>query len=90
MFMAYTVKLKPSAVASLTKLPQDLQKTIGAKISELEQLPRPYGAKKLKSSQGYLRIRTGDYRIIYEVDDKKREVLVRVIGHRRDVYRGSK
>lgn len=88
--MAYTIKLKPSAIASFTKLPQDIQKAISAKISELEQSPRPYGVTKLKGGRGYLRVRTGDYRIIYEVDDKKMEVLVRVIGHRRDVYRGQK
>lgn len=88
--MAYTVKLKPSAASSLAKLPHDIQKAIGAKISELEQAPRLYGVKKLKGSRGYLRIRAGDYRIIYEVDDKKMKILVRVIGHRRDVYREQK
>jgi mRNA interferase RelE/StbE len=50
--------------------------------------PRPPGAKPLKGHRPWLRVRVGDYRIIYDVDDAARVVTVAVVGHRREVYRG--
>lgn len=48
--------------------------------------PRPYQTKKLKDSP-YYRLRVGDYRILYLVDDTKRQVVIEEIGHRKDIYR---
>ena len=50
--------------------------------------PKPRGVKSLKSHRPWLRIRVGDYRIIYDVNDAERLITVAVVGHRREVYRG--
>ena len=50
-------------------------------------MPRPAGVKPLKRHRPWLRVRVGDYRIIYDVDDTTRTVTVAVLGHRREVYR---
>ncbi len=55
-------------------------------IDELAENPRPRNSRKLRGKEGW-RIRIGDYRAIYEIDDEAREVLVLDIGHRRDIYR---
>ncbi|MEA1872434.1 MAG: type II toxin-antitoxin system RelE/ParE family toxin [Chloroflexota bacterium] len=55
-------------------------------ICDLEQEPRPRASAKLTGREGW-RIRVGDYRVIYEIDDQQRVVTVLHIGHRRDVYR---
>ena len=60
---------------------------ISQKILELEQNPRPNGVVKLSGSD-YWRIREGDYRIIYLIDDANKKITVTKIGHRREIYRG--
>jgi mRNA interferase RelE/StbE len=57
-------------------------------IANLGAIPRPLGTVALQGHRPYLRLRVGDYRIIYAVDDEARVVTVAVAGHRRDVYRG--
>ena len=59
---------------------------IRERILSLETEPRPVGSLKLTSDNGY-RIRTGDYRILYEIDDKMRTVKLLRIGHRKNVYK---
>ncbi|MES1217243.1 MAG: type II toxin-antitoxin system RelE/ParE family toxin, partial [Bacteroidota bacterium] len=57
-------------------------------ISSLAQNPRPLGVKKLKgSTEDLYRIRSGDYRVIYSVDDEIRIVDIRKVGHRKDIYK---
>ena len=56
-------------------------------IDDLEQNARPFGCVKLAGEPDLYRIRVGDYRIIYQVNDLKLTVLVLAIGHRREVYR---
>ncbi len=66
---------------------QQVQK-ISAAIDGLSEIPRPVGGKKLRGEMEYLwRIRVGDYRIIYLIEDKIKIVEIRKIGNRRDVYR---
>jgi mRNA interferase RelE/StbE len=60
---------------------------VDAKILALGQNPRPQGAKKLRDRDNLLRVRVGDYRILYRVEDDRLVVLVVRIGHRREVYR---
>lgn len=57
------------------------------KIQELEENPRPFGLKKLVAEENLYRIRVGDYRIIYQIQDKILLILVIKIGHRKDIYR---
>ncbi|HEY3662182.1 MAG TPA: type II toxin-antitoxin system RelE/ParE family toxin [Chthoniobacterales bacterium] len=57
-------------------------------IDELEQNSRPSGCVKLTGAPNLYRVRVGDYRIVYQATDARRQVLILSIGHRRDVYRG--
>lgn len=85
--MAYTVLLRPAAERERRNLPPDLRPHINAAILGLENDPRPSGAVKLTGHQKRWRIRVGDYRILYEVDDTSRHILITRIAHRREVYR---
>ena len=58
-----------------------------AAIELLADQPRPSGAKKLMGGGGEWRVRTGDYRVIYEIDDDVLHILVVAVGHRSDIYR---
>jgi mRNA interferase RelE/StbE len=82
----YCVRLKPRAEREMDKLPLAVAKRIWTKLFSLEIDPRPQGSLKLKGTDGY-RIRIGDYRIVYSIDDRERLVDVARIAHRREVYR---
>ena len=82
----YKITIKKSAAKELEDIPtRDLRKII-RRIKSLAQNPRPKGSQKL-SGQDRLRIRQGDYRILYFVDDKNFIVDIVKIGHRREIYR---
>ncbi|MBI3184065.1 MAG: type II toxin-antitoxin system RelE/ParE family toxin [Myxococcales bacterium] len=84
----YTVTILPEALRALEKLPKEVQRRIRDKIDRLAHNPRPPGVKALQGSErGYLRLRVGDYRLIYRVEDEQLLVLVVRIGHRREIYR---
>jgi len=84
--MAYKIAYKTSAEKSFSKLPKDIQKRIYAAVQHLADNPRPPGVKKLQSALELYRIRVGDYRVIYTIDEGELKILVVTIGHRRDVY----
>jgi mRNA interferase RelE/StbE len=84
--MAYTVRLKPRAEGELDRLPIPLARRIWEKLLRLEEEPRPPGSSKLEGSGGY-RIRVGDHRVVYLIDDRARTVEIVRIAHRREVYR---
>ena len=83
--MPYTVELTLSAQKQLSKLPNIIAERIEESLLELEENPRPVGCKKLKGRTAY-RIRIGDYRAIYTINDTVLTVIVIKIGHRREVY----
>ncbi len=85
--MTYRVEIAPSAVRQLRKLDRSTQRRLQAAIELLAGQPRPIGAKKLVGGDGEWRVRTGDYRIAYEIHDEVLLVLVVAVGHRRDIYR---
>ena len=85
--MAYRVELKPSAAKALARLPRRDQRRVARKIDALAEDPRPKAARKLSGAEALYRVRAGDYRILYQVQDDVLLVLVVRIGHRRDVYR---
>lgn len=85
--MAYTILLRPAAERDRRNLPPDLSPRITEAMVRLEDDPRPSGAVKLSGHQKRWRVRVGDYRILYEVDDAARQVLVFRIAHRREAYR---
>ena len=84
--MRYSISYKPSAAKALRKVHPTEQKRIVRAIEALAQTPRPPGAIQLTGGDGELRIRVGDYRIIYDIEDNVLVVLVLRIGHRGDVY----
>jgi len=68
-------------------LPEEIQPKIREKLNELKQNPRPYGVKMLKGKlNGSWRIRVGNYRIIYDIFDKEKTIVITDIGHRKDIY----
>ena len=82
----WRVQLETTAVRQFKALEAEAQSRIAAAIDDLARDPRPAGAKKLAGTPGY-RVRTGDWRILYTVNDPARLVRVYRIGNRRDVYR---
>ncbi|WP_013325584.1 type II toxin-antitoxin system RelE family toxin [Gloeothece verrucosa] len=82
----YRIELDKKAAKDFKGLPSDIQKRIKEAIDKLQYDPRPPGCKKLKAFQPPMRIRVGDYRILYEVDDLEKIVYIGGIGHRREIY----
>ena len=84
--MAYRVRIEKQASKALEKLETGIQRRIVEVIRGLADNPRPRGSKKMKNREG-LRIRVGDHRVIYGIDDENFIISVVKIGHRREVYR---
>lgn len=84
----YSVELKVSARKELERLPAKLIERIFPKLEGLASDPRPAGCKKLKGGQREWRIRVGDYRVVYTIDDEKLLVSVMRVRHRSEVYDG--
>jgi len=84
----YSVELKSSASKELERLPPNLIQRVFPKLEALGADPRPRGCKKLKGGQDVWRIRVGDYRVVYSINDEKRLVSVTRIRHRGEVYDG--
>lgn len=74
------------AEKDLDKLDAKLGSRILEKIAELTANPKPNSCKKLKNTN-YYRVRVGDYRVVYEIDDKDKSVTIYKIRHRKDVYK---
>jgi mRNA interferase RelE/StbE len=83
---SYRLLIKPSAAKELEGLPTKDRKRVVARMQGLSAQPRPPGCEKL-TGHDLFRVRQGDYRILYEVQDTDVVVIVFKIGHRRDVYR---
>lgn len=83
---SYRVLIKPSAVKELEQVPVKDRRRPASRIGRLAANPRPSGCEKLAGRAQY-RLRQGDYRLVYGINDEAREVLVVKIGNRRDVYR---
>jgi mRNA interferase RelE/StbE len=82
----YKLLIKPSAVKELEALPAKDRRRLVARLQRLSSDPRPPGSEKLSGHDLY-RIRQGNYRVLYSVEDLALIVLVIKVGHRRDVYR---
>lgn len=82
----YKALLRSSAARELSDLAGKDLRLFVAKIRGLENSPRPPGCRKLAAADKY-RLRQGDLRIVYSIDDDERIVIVVKIGHRKDVYR---
>jgi mRNA interferase RelE/StbE len=85
--VSYTVEFRPSARRDLKALPREILQRISRKIDSLADNPRPPGVEKLSGSEYSYRIRVGDYRILYEIQDEILLVLIVRVRHRREAYR---
>jgi mRNA interferase RelE/StbE len=85
--MDYQIEIAPAAQRQIKKLPQPIQERILQRLEGLVIDPRSEGVVKLSGAEDLYRIRVGDYRIIYAIEDQALLVLIVKVGHRRDVYR---
>ncbi len=83
--MSYQLIIPKGIKKMIESMPEADERRVIAHIEALETNPRPSGVKKLKGREGW-RIRVGDYRVIYEILDEEKVILLTKIGHRRDVY----
>ncbi|MFT4050981.1 MAG: type II toxin-antitoxin system RelE/ParE family toxin [Microbacterium sp.] len=83
--MTYSIQVLPAAVRAIRKLPPEAKRRVQAAISLLADDPRPPAATKLTARPEW-RVRTGDYRVLYRIEDSVLTVVVVHAGHRRDVY----
>jgi mRNA interferase RelE/StbE len=82
----YAIEAKPSARKELEALPDNVLSRVVRRVESLAADPRPAGCKKLKGYKDHWRIRVGDWRVIYIIDDAGRLVSVTRIAHRSEVY----
>lgn len=83
----YSIEFVSTAQKDIFKLPLHIRERAEAVIDLFNAEPRPYGCKKLKGLPNIWRVRVGDYRILYNIDDKQRHIIIYRILHRKDVYR---
>ena len=85
--MKYRIKVQRSAAKALKKIPKPDRKRISKKIDSLaEKLPSP-DSTKMKGNNPFHKVRVGDYRIVYEIQDDVLVILIVKVGHRKDIYR---
>lgn len=82
----YSVEFAPAARRQLKKLPREILKRVARAIDNLQTNPYPDGVKKLVNEDNLYRIRTGDYRIVYQVRSKELIIVIVRVRHRRDIY----
>ena len=84
--MSYSIIVPKSVQKQLDKLPEQVYQRILKKIRLLAEEPRPVGALKLKGMEAEYRIRIGDYRLRYKIDDENQVVILGRCQHRKSVY----
>jgi mRNA interferase RelE/StbE len=83
----YKVEFASSAAKEFRALPAELKRRITPAIDALMQNPYPRGLRKLAGHDKLYRVRVGQYRIVYEIDDDTKSILITRVRHRRDAYR---
>lgn len=81
----YRIEFRPAAVREIRKIDRSIQPRIQGAIALLARDPRPPASRPLRGRAGY-RLRVGDYRVIYTIDDGVLLIVIVTMGHRRDVY----
>ncbi|MGH6629512.1 MAG: type II toxin-antitoxin system RelE family toxin [Burkholderiales bacterium] len=84
--MSYHISILPRAQKELAALPKETYERVRDSIRSLADDPRPPGCLKLTGREGW-RMRVGNFRVLYEIDDQRKSATVLHVGHRRDVYR---
>jgi mRNA interferase RelE/StbE len=85
--MKYQIKFRSSALKEILSLPKKIADRVREAIDALADNPRPYGYIQLKSSEKLFRIRIGDIRVVYTIEEEIRIVEIRTVGNRREIYR---
>ena len=85
--MQYSVEFRPAVLKSLKRLPKKDLRRIRKRIDDLAENLHDTATTKMKGNNSFHKIRSGDYRIIYEIHDDRLVILVVKIGHRKDVYK---
>lgn len=85
--MPYAISYVPSAAKAIRKLDRPIACRLLNAIESLASDPHPAGCLQLKGGNGEFRIRVGDYRIVYDIQDDELVILVLKVGHRREVFR---
>ncbi len=84
--MTYAIQLLPSAVRAIRKLPPEAKRRVQGVVELIADDPRPPAATKLTARPEW-RVRSGDYRVLYRIEDEVLTVVVVDAGHRREIYR---
>ncbi|WP_017293608.1 type II toxin-antitoxin system RelE family toxin [Geminocystis herdmanii] len=83
----YQIKFKSSSAKELKNLPSNIQKRIGEVLEKIKENPRISGVIKLQGDDKLYRIRVGDYRLVFEIDDSEKLIKITRVRHRQDVYK---
>ncbi len=83
----YTTFIRLSAEKEITRLPPKIRRQVNARVLELEANPRRHDVKRLRGRERTFRVASGEYRIVYEIDDDRKSVTVLTVQHRKDIYR---
>ena len=83
----YSVGITPKAIKAIKKLPKSDQRSIVKALDSLTHDPRPKGIEKLRENPAFFRLRQGNYRIVYTVDDKEKVVAIALVRHRSEAYK---
>ena len=84
---SYRIEWKRSAQRELRKLPRPMIEKVAVAVEKLAYNPRPHGARKLVNSDITYRLRVGDYRIVYDIFEKKLIIEILRVRHRKDAYK---
>jgi mRNA interferase RelE/StbE len=85
---SYSIIFKPSVEKDFRGLPASVIAQLMKKIEALKTNPYPHQSIKLAGAERLYRLRVGDYRIIYGIDDRIRQIIIHYVRHRREIYRG--
>lgn len=83
----YSIEVSATAEKQLRKLSQKDQISVLKRIQELSREPRPNHSRKLRGLDNIYRVRVGNYRVLYSIENKHLIIIILKVGHRRDVYR---
>lgn len=84
--MVYRIEVTPRALKDLKALPTRERQRVAEQIDALKTDPRPTGCKKLQGREDFYRIRVGDYRVVYQIEDEVLVILILRAGDRKEIY----
>jgi mRNA interferase RelE/StbE len=86
--MRYRIEFRPAALREMRRIPKPFKARLLTAIAALADTPRPPGSVRLQGPEGFHRVRVGDYRILYLIQDRVLLICVVRVAHRKDAYRG--